>query len=131
MLDAGERGHMADVRTVLLDLGLVALIAALILLVAGVASRGRRWFWHAVELGGKLLVGGVAVVGVAFAIFFEQAFELFHEIFFKPGTYSFDPAKEKLVQLFPDQFRAASYCLCAMTARPAAIRFSAPSDVSE
>jgi integral membrane protein (TIGR01906 family) len=104
VLDAGERGHMADVRTVLMSLGLVALVSALILIAAGVASRGRRWFWHGVELGGKLLVGGVAVVGLAFAVFFEKAFELFHELFFKPGTYSFDPAKEKLVQLFPDQF---------------------------
>ena len=47
---------------------------------------------------------GVVVVGVGFALFFDQAFELFHEIFFAPGTYMFDPRTEKLVQLFPDQF---------------------------
>jgi integral membrane protein (TIGR01906 family) len=47
---------------------------------------------------------GVVVVGAAFAVFFEQAFEFFHEIFFPPGTYMFDPATDKLVQLFPDQF---------------------------
>jgi integral membrane protein (TIGR01906 family) len=46
----------------------------------------------------------VIVVGVAFALFFDQAFELFHEIFFPPGTYMFDPRTDRLVQLFPDQF---------------------------
>ncbi len=104
VLDAGERSHMADVRTVLLELGLVALIAAILLLILGVASRGRRWFWRAAAAGARVLVVGVVVVGAAFALFFDQAFELFHEIFFAPGTYMFDARTEKLVQLFPDQF---------------------------
>jgi integral membrane protein (TIGR01906 family) len=104
VLDERSRAHMADVRTVLGELGLVALAAAVLLAAAGVASHGRRWFWRAVELGASVLVVGVIVVGAAFALFFEQAFELFHEIFFPPGTYMFDPKTEKLVQLFPDQF---------------------------
>ena len=104
VLDAGERSHMADVRNVLLNLGLVALIAAVILVAIGLASRGARWFWQAVEAGGKVLAGGVVVVGLAFALFFDQAFLLFHQIFFAPGTYMFDVRSEKLVQLFPDQF---------------------------
>ena len=104
VLDESERSHMADVRTVLTGLGLVALIAAILLLVAGLASRGRRWFWRAVAAGAKMLIVGVVVVGLGFALFFDRAFELFHEIFFAPGTYMFDPRTEKLVQLFPDQF---------------------------
>ena len=47
---------------------------------------------------------GVVIVGAAFALFFDQAFEAFHEIFFPAGTYMFDLRTEKLVQLFPDQF---------------------------
>jgi integral membrane protein (TIGR01906 family) len=95
---------MADVRTVLLDLGLVALLAAVALVTIGLASRGARWFWRAVRAGGVILAGGVVVVGLAFAVLFDQAFELFHEVFFQPGTYLFDPRSERLVQLFPDQF---------------------------
>jgi integral membrane protein (TIGR01906 family) len=57
-----------------------------------------------VGTGGSVLVGGVIVVGVAFALFFDQAFEIFHEVFFPPGTYMFDPRTDRLVQLFPDQF---------------------------
>jgi integral membrane protein (TIGR01906 family) len=104
VLDARERGHMADVRTVLMSLGLVALLAAVLLAVVGAASRGRRWFWRAAAAGARVLAVGVVVVGVALAVFFDQAFELFHEIFFAPGTYMFDPRTERLVQLFPDQF---------------------------
>jgi uncharacterized membrane protein len=91
VLDASERGHMADVRTVLMDLGAVALMAAILLLLVGFVARGRRWFWRAVAAGARLLIAGVVVVGIGFALFFDQAFELFHEIFFAPGTYMFDP----------------------------------------
>ena len=104
ILDDHERSHMADVRSVILGLGLIALIAAVLLVGAGVAARGRRWFWRSVALGGRILAVGVVVVGIAFALFFDQAFETFHEIFFPAGTYTFDPRTEKLVQLFPDQF---------------------------
>ena len=104
VLDASERSHMADVRKVLMSLGFVALLAAILLIVAGVASCLRRSFWRAVAAGARVLTVGVVVVGVAFALFFDQAFLLFHEIFFAPGTFMFDARTEKLVQLFPDQF---------------------------
>lgn len=104
VLEPRERSHMVDVRTVFISLGLVALAATVLLAGLLVASRGRRWFWRAVGTGASVLVGGVIVVGVAFALFFDQAFELFHEMFFPPGTYMFDPRTDRLVQLFPDQF---------------------------
>jgi integral membrane protein (TIGR01906 family) len=104
ILDERERSHMTDVRTVILDLGLVALVAAVLLVGVGAASRGRRWFWRSVALGARILAVGVVVVGIGFALFFDQAFQTFHEIFFPAGTYTFDPRTEKLVQLFPDQF---------------------------
>jgi integral membrane protein (TIGR01906 family) len=104
VLDASERSHMGDVRMVLMGLGLVALVATVLLVIVALASRGRRWFWRAAAAGARVLAVGVIVVGLGFAVFFDQAFELFHEIFFAPGTYTFDPQTEKLVQLFPDQF---------------------------
>jgi len=104
VLDERERDHMRDVRTVLMSLGLVALLAAVLLATVGLAGRGRRWFWRAAAGGAEVLAAGVVVVGAAFGLFFDQAFGLFHEIFFPPGTYMFDPKTEKLVQLFPDQF---------------------------
>jgi integral membrane protein (TIGR01906 family) len=104
VLEPRERSHLVDVRTVLTSLGLVSLAATVLLAGLMIASRGRRWFWRAVGIGASVLVGGVVVVGVAFAFFFDQAFELLHEIFFPPGTYMFDPRTDRLVQLFPDQF---------------------------
>jgi integral membrane protein (TIGR01906 family) len=99
-----ERGHMADVRGVFAELGLLALLAAILLAVVAVAGRGRRWFWRAAATGATALIVGVVVAGVGALLFFDVIFELFHEIFFAAGTYLFDPSADKLVQLFPDQF---------------------------
>jgi integral membrane protein (TIGR01906 family) len=104
VLDARERSHMADVRGVLLRLGLVAVLGAAVLVAVGLASRGARWLWRAVCAGAFVLAAAVVVVGIAFTVFFEQAFELFHRIFFPPGSYTFDTGSERLVQLFPEQF---------------------------
>ncbi len=104
VLDQRERGHMVDVRNVFFALGVVAALAWLALIAAAIVSRGGRWFWRAVRGGAIVLAGGVVVVGGAFALFFDQAFETMHELFFPAGTYNFDPRTERLVQLFPTQF---------------------------
>ena len=44
------------------------------------------------------------MAGILFAIFFEAAFQFFHQLLFPAGTYNFDPHTERLVQLFPLQF---------------------------
>jgi integral membrane protein (TIGR01906 family) len=104
VLDSRERGHMADVRTVMEELGSAALLAAIVLVGLGLYSRGRRWFWWAASVGARALGVGVIVVGIAMTVAFDQIFALFHEVFFAPGTYLFNTSSEKLVQLFPDQF---------------------------
>jgi integral membrane protein (TIGR01906 family) len=104
VFDDRERSHMADVRQLVLSFYALVLLAAAALVVAGVASRGSRAFWRAVALGAKILAVGAAAVGVAFALFFDTAFTLFHQLFFAEGTWTFDPTTERLVQLFPYGF---------------------------
>jgi integral membrane protein (TIGR01906 family) len=99
-----ERSHMSDVRQLVLSFYAVVLLAVATLVVAGVASRGSRAFWRAVALGAKILAVGAVAVGAAFLLVFDTAFTLFHQIFFAEGTWTFDPATERLVQLFPYGF---------------------------
>ena len=46
----------------------------------------------------------VVVLGAVALVAFDQLFETFHEIFFPPGSFLFDPRTDKLVQLFPFDF---------------------------
>jgi integral membrane protein (TIGR01906 family) len=99
-----ERAHMADVRGVVLTFYAFVLLGGATLLVAGIASRGSPWFWRAVASGAKLLAVGTIAVGIAFVLFFDTAFTIFHQLFFAEGSWTFDPATDRLVQLFPYQF---------------------------
>lgn len=98
-----ERGHMRDVRTVFTGLWILAAASVAVLVLA--SRRGQRAAARrAVRRGALGLAGAVAVVGIVALIAFDVLFELFHRIFFPGGSYTFDPATERLVQLFPFAF---------------------------
>ncbi len=98
-----ERGHMRDVRTVFTSLWLLAVASVVVLLVAS-RRRDRAAAWRAVRRGGLILAGVVAALGIVALVAFDALFDLFHRIFFPGGSYTFDPATERLVQLFPFAF---------------------------
>jgi integral membrane protein (TIGR01906 family) len=104
VFDSRERQHMIDVRGVFTEVLVVVLISVLVLVLAGWRARPRSWLWRSIAGGAGVLIGAVAVLSVFFGLFFDTAFDVFHRIFFQPGSYDFDPATEKLVQLFPDDF---------------------------
>ena len=104
VFDPRERGHLADVHGVLIGFFVVAAVALAVLVVSLVARRGRAWIWRAVAVGSGLLAIAVVAVGSVAALFFDATFDVFHRIFFASGSYTFDPANERLVQLFPEQF---------------------------
>ena len=99
-----ERAHMASVHGVVVTFFLLVLAAVVVLLGGAVRSRGAAWYWRAIARASAILAVGAVVAGAAFALVFEQAFTIFHGLFFASGTWEFDPARDRLVQLFPDAF---------------------------
>ena len=102
--DASERAHMRDVRVVLYGFLGLSTIAAIFLGVVTYRRRADSAFLKRISRGGLWLVVCTIVLGVFAAVAFDQAFELFHEIFFPGGNFSFDPATQRLVQLYPFAF---------------------------
>ncbi len=103
VLKEREQTHMADVRTVFRGLWILALVS-LVVLVAAARRRDRARTWRAVRGGALGLTVGTLVLGVVGLVAFDQLFSVFHEIFFPAGSYLFDPATDRLVQLFPFAF---------------------------
>jgi integral membrane protein (TIGR01906 family) len=106
VLDERERAHMRDVRSVFLGFFAIAIVlaagAAIIGARRGVVARGRTG--GAIRIGALgLIVVLVAVGGIAF-VAFDALFEVFHQLLFAGGSYTFDPRTQRLVQLFPFQF---------------------------
>jgi len=115
VLDDRERAHMRDVRSVFAGFWLAVALAAALLAVARVRSRGAAWFWRAVAGGATAL--GIVVVGLGLVatVAFDALFELLHRLLFPGGTYLFDPRTERLVQLFPFAFWFETSILLAGT----------------
>jgi integral membrane protein (TIGR01906 family) len=103
VLNPREQAHMADVRTVFRGLWVLAVISVVVLVVAS-RRADRAGTWRAVRGGAIGLTIGVVIVGVVGLVAFDRLFEFFHEVFFPAGSYLFDPATDRLVQLFPFQF---------------------------
>ena len=102
ILSERERSHMRDVRNVFAGFYLLALVAAGSLWLA-VRRRGAA-AWRAIRGGAVGLVIGLMAAGVVMAVAFDTAFAVFHALFFASGSWTFDPATDRIVQLFPDQF---------------------------
>jgi integral membrane protein (TIGR01906 family) len=110
VLTGDEQSHMRDVRGVFASFYAAAAVALAILGIAfwRAGRPGSRWTrrdaWRGVRFGAIGLAIGTAAAGVIALIAFDAAFEVFHRLFFAQGTYRFDPATSRLVQLFPDAF---------------------------
>lgn len=107
-----EKQHLWDVRRLanILKIALYMLIALFALLLIGSAlvlkasSRILNFVGGALAFGGILSFALAAFLLLLTSFSFSSAFESFHRLFFQDGTYTFDPAMEMLVRLYPEQF---------------------------
>ena len=107
VLSEAEQAHMRDVRNVFTGFWLLVAAAVIVLAIASRRARdpeSRAALWRAEGNGARALAIGIAVAGVVAILAFEAAFEVFHRLFFSSGSYTFDPSRDRLVQLFPMQF---------------------------
>jgi integral membrane protein (TIGR01906 family) len=113
LLSAGERSHLADVGA-LLRVVLVAGLGGLVILTLARARR-RTWLRVAIRDGAALIVGGALLAAAAFTLAFDATFSFFHGLFFAAGTWTFNPATDRLVQLYPEDFWVLAALLFCLT----------------
>ena len=106
VLTEPERQHMRDVRGVLQGLCVLVILSLVALALTWRQARerdSRSAWWRGIRRGAAGLAVAVGILGAISVVAFDAAFEVFHRLFFTAGTYLFDPATSRLVQLFPDQ----------------------------
>lgn len=110
-LRSSERSHLVDVSRLFRALLACGVVASALLCWLGL--RRKSWLFQGLRDGALLLGLGAALVGAAFVMAFDATFTLAHQLLFPAGTWTFDPATDRLVQLYPERFWVAAalgYC---------------------
>ena len=123
LLSASERSHLVDVGVLFRILMIAGAISLAVLTTLFI--RKRRWFYQALHDGALLLGTDAALVGGAFALAFDATFTFAHELLFPAGNWTFNPATDRLVQLYPMNFwLLAAISFCVVLVGSAALGFS-------
>jgi integral membrane protein (TIGR01906 family) len=101
-----ELQHMLDVKNVVTGAMRVLVVSLLVLIGLGLWAWIGKWFaiyLKGLQRGGivTLIIIGLIILFVLVA--FDYLFVLFHEIFFKAGTWTF-LYSDTLIRLFPERF---------------------------
>ena len=106
-----EKSHLEDVRRlfsmskVLLLISIGIFCAVSVVFLKKLRNKNNRKIFF----GKTLLHAGIATLAFSFAIYilmnfnFGSSFDVFHRIFFKEGTYLFNPETEMLTRLYPEE----------------------------
>jgi len=94
-----EIAHLADVRAVFRFVRASGVGASLITIVAAFGLP--RWRVRREML---VVIGAVVAFGALAAVAFEPLFLAFHEVFFPQGNFLFDPTRENLTLVYPEEY---------------------------
>lgn len=104
LLDAEERSHMSDVSRLVRLLAVILGVAVVVAIVTGYRLRREpRRQGEIMMIAAGALGATALVLGLFFAVAFDTAFLLFHQLLFPPGTYLFATGSD-LITLFPEPF---------------------------
>ena len=104
LLDAEERSHMSDVSRLVRLLAVILGVAVAVAIVTGYRLRREpRRQGEIMMIAAGALGATALVLGLFFAVAFDTAFLLFHQLLFPPGTYLFATGSD-LITLFPEPF---------------------------
>lgn len=106
-----EKQHLSDVRNVIkistiLFYVLIILFIVLLMMSAltlKVNNKVTGFVGNVLVFGGFLTIILAAILFLFINSDFSATFGSFHNLFFDKGTYAFDPAKELIVNLYPEE----------------------------
>lgn len=106
-----EKQHLIDVRNavkisrILLYILIFLFMLLLILSIHQLKSNNliKNFAGKILAFGGLLTIVIAALLFIFINFNFSSTFEMFHIIIFEQGTYTFDPSRELLVNIYPEQ----------------------------
>ena len=94
-----EISHLADVRSVFRLVRFAGVAALAVAVVGGLALPPRR-----IRRAALIVAAGVVAFGALAAVAFEPLFLAFHQVFFPGGNFLFDPSRQNLTLVYPEEY---------------------------
>ena len=101
-----ELEHMLDVKNVVSGSMVVLKVGITLLIVLAIWAWTGKWeseYLKGLERGGIFVITLIGLIILSVFTVFDYIFIIFHEIFFKAGTWSF-LYSDTLIRLFPERF---------------------------
>jgi integral membrane protein (TIGR01906 family) len=103
-----EKSHLEDVRSVIKNLNgmfyfFVIVYAVLFFYLSKKEKEWKKCFAEALMYSGIFTIVFGLMVCASMLFSFSFAFDSMHKILFPQGNYAFDPSKEIIVNLYPEQ----------------------------
>ena len=105
-LPASEEGliHFIEVKQLFMSIFLLGLICLFLLLILLPLQRARGKLGSCLTVSALMTVLLPTVVGIGVVVRFDDAFLLFHRLFFQNDFWLFDPETDPIILLLPDTF---------------------------
>lgn len=105
-LEASDNGlqHFKEVKQIFVGFYWILLITGILLIPTVIYKKKRDESLHFLRSAAALILIIPTIVGIAFAVNFDQAFVVFHKIFFNNDYWIFSPETDPVITMLPDTF---------------------------
>lgn len=105
-LEASDNGlqHFKEVKQIFVSFYWILLITGILLVPAVFYKKKRDDSLRFLRNSAALMLIIPTIVGIAFAVNFDQAFVVFHKIFFNNDYWIFSPETDPVITILPDTF---------------------------
>lgn len=95
--------HFMEVKALFMKFSTMMYLCGLLSLI-GIILMHREKSYKYLKYSAGLLLALPVALAIPFAINFDKSFTVFHEIFFKNNYWEFDPVKDPIINVLPQEF---------------------------
>jgi integral membrane protein TIGR01906 len=99
----GGRIHFEDVKTLLIHLDYLMYACIILAIIGIIYCIKKKSFWF-LNSSAILLILLPIILAIPFAVNFDATFTKFHQLFFSNNYWQFDPVKDPVINMLPEEF---------------------------
>lgn len=95
--------HFVEVKNIFMQFNALMYVSGILSLL-GILYEAKRKNFSFLKRSAAALIAMPILLSIPFAINFDKSFTIFHKIFFNNGYWEFDPVKDPIINVLPQEF---------------------------